>query len=155
MWRAGCGTLASTQRASRSFMTAFPCRPNPPAALAMQAAATAGVNVRVSTDLAVDLPRARALIYLTRSEGLGSGILLAMAYGVTVIASDVGGIPELIRDGQNGILVPNDAGAVARALGSIDPALGRAARATVIERFSEQHMVDATLAAYLRVQAHA
>jgi glycosyltransferase involved in cell wall biosynthesis len=124
-------------------------------ALAMQASAIAGVNVRVSSDLAADLPRARALIYLTRSEGLGSGILLAMAYGVTVIASDVGGIPELIRNGENGILVPNEQAAVARALGSIDPALGRAARATVIERFSEQHMVDATLAAYLQVQAHA
>lgn len=124
-------------------------------ALAMQAAEAAGVNAQVSTDLAADLPRARALIYLTRSEGLGSGILLAMAYGVTVVASDVGGIPELIRSGENGILVPNDATAIARALGSLDPALGRAARATVIEGFSEQRMVDATLAAYSRVHAHA
>ena len=90
------------------------------------------------------------MIYLTYSEGLGSGILLAMAWGVTVIASNIGGIPELIRDGDNGILVPNETEAVARALGSIDPALGRAARATVRERFSEQRMVDATLAAYAR-----
>jgi hypothetical protein len=124
-------------------------------ALAMLAADVAGVNAQVSTDLAADLPRARALIYLTRSEGLGSGILLAMAYGVTVIASDVGGIPELIRSGENGVLVPNDAAAISLALGWIDPALGRAARATVIERFSESRMVDATLSAYARVHAHA
>jgi len=37
--------------------------------------------VEVTADLDRDLPRARALVYLTRSEGLGSGILLAMARG--------------------------------------------------------------------------
>jgi glycosyltransferase involved in cell wall biosynthesis len=124
-------------------------------ALALQAAELAGVKVEISNNLAADLPRARAMIYLTRSEGLGSAILLAMAYGVTVIASDVGGIPELIRHRENGILVPNDPAAIASALASIDPALGRAARATVVERFSERHMIDATLAAYARVQLHA
>jgi hypothetical protein len=124
-------------------------------ALAEQAAQLAGVQIRISKDLAADLPHARALVYLTRSEGLGSAILLAMAYGATVIASDVGGIPELIRDGENGILVSNDPAAIAGAFARIDPALGRAARATVIERFSERRMVEATLAAYAGVAAHA
>ena len=124
-------------------------------ALAEQAAQLAGVKIQISKDLAADLPHARALVYLTRSEGLGSGILLAMAYGVTVIASNVGGIPELIHDGENGILVSNDPAAVAGAFARIDPELGRAARATVIERFSEQRMVEATLAAYAGVLAHA
>lgn len=120
-------------------------------ALAQEAAALAGVKVEITKNLAADLPRARALVYLTRSEGLGSGILLAMACGVTVIASDVGGIPELLCDGKNGILVKNDPAAIAAAFARIDPALGRAARATVIERFTEQHMVTATLAAYRKV----
>ena len=120
-------------------------------ALAQAGAGLAGVQVRIAKDLAADLPRARALVYLTYSEGLGSGILLAMAHGVTVIASDVGGIPELLCDGKNGILVKNDPAAVAGAFARIDPALGRAARATVIERFTEEHMVTATLAAYRKV----
>ena len=52
------------------------------------------VKLDRSRDLAADLPHARALLYLTNSEGLGSGILLAMAHGVAVIASRVGGIPS-------------------------------------------------------------
>jgi hypothetical protein len=117
-------------------------------ALAREAAQLAGVEFEITRNLATDLPRARALVYLTYSEGLGSGILLAMAHGVTVIASRVGGIPELLCDGKNGILVDNNPVAVAGAFARIDPALGRAARATVIERFTEEHMVAATLAAY-------
>lgn len=122
-------------------------------ALAQEAARLAGVKIEFSRNLAADLPHARALVYLTHSEGLGSGILLAMAHGVTVIASDVGGIPELIRDGENGILVANDAAAVADKLRRIDPALGVTARATVVENFTEERMIVATIAAYQRVLA--
>jgi hypothetical protein len=121
--------------------------------LAQAAARLSGIAIMMSADLNADLPGARALVYLTHSEGLGSGILLGMAYGVTVIASRVGGIPELITDGVNGILVANEPASVAAALRRIDPALGYAARATVMERFTENHMVEATLAAYRQVQA--
>lgn len=121
--------------------------------LAQKAARLAGVPIEITKDLPADLPRARALIYLTHSEGLGSGILLGMAHGVTVIASNVGGVPELIRDGENGILVENDEAAVGDALRRIDPALGRAARRTVMERFTEERMIAATISAYQRVPA--
>lgn len=117
-------------------------------ALAEAAAARAGIAVRRSPDLEAELPRARALIYLTRSEGLGSGILLAMAHGVTVVASNTGGIPELIEDGVNGILTRNDEASVAAAIGRIDPQFGAAARATVMQKFTEERMVCATLEAY-------
>ncbi len=122
-------------------------------ALAEEAARLAGVEIEITRNLAQDLPRARALVYLTHSEGLGSGILMAMAHGVTVIASDVGGIPELIRDGENGILVKNDPAAVAGAFGRIGPALGLAARATVTGRFTEECMIRSTLAAYEKVSS--
>jgi hypothetical protein len=123
-------------------------------ALAIDAARLAGVEIEMSSNLEADLTRARALVYLTHSEGLGSGILLGMAYGVTVIASRVGGIPELIDDGVNGILVPNEPETVSAAFSRIDPALGQAARATVMERFTEERMVEATLSAYQQVLTH-
>jgi hypothetical protein len=117
-------------------------------ALAEAAAARVGIELRRSSDLASDLPNARALVYLSKSEGLGSGILLGMAHGVTVIASDTGGIPELIRDGVNGLLVPNETRAVAGAFEHIDSKLGHAARQTVIGGFTERHMIQSTLEAY-------
>lgn len=117
-------------------------------ALAEAAAARAGIVLRPSTDLAADLPHARALVYLSKSEGLGSGILLGMAHGVTVIASDTGGIPELINDGVNGLLVANEPDPVAAAFGRIDERFGRAARETVIAGFSEQQMIRSTIEAY-------
>ena len=121
--------------------------------LALASAKLAGINVKRSGDLDRDLTCAKAMIYLTHAEGLGSGILLAMAHGVTVIASNVGGIPELIRDGENGILVQNEVNAVAAALQRLDPKLGAAARDTVVGRFTEARMVSDTIAAYESVLA--
>jgi glycosyltransferase involved in cell wall biosynthesis len=120
-------------------------------ALAQQAAALAKVPLEFSKDLEADLPRARALLYLSHSEGLGSGILLAMAHGVPVIASNIGGIPELIQDGVNGLLVQNEPESVAAAFSRLHRQLGHAARQTVLERFTVDHMVQSTLAAYARV----
>jgi glycosyltransferase involved in cell wall biosynthesis len=65
-----------------------------------------------------------------------------MACGVPVVTTGVSGIPELVRDGENGLLVPpDDPAALAAALARLhrDPALaaelGRRGRETVRERF--------------------
>lgn len=111
-------------------------------------AESAGIGVRVTRVPELDLPNARALVYLSELEGLGSGILLAMAHGVPVIASNTGGIPEIVEDGVNGVLVENNANAIRAAVTRVHEGMRAAARATVERRFTIDHMVRATLAAY-------
>ena len=51
------------------------------------------------------------------SEGLSSAILEAMAASLPIVATEVGGIPELVKDGENGLLVaPGDPAALALAI---------------------------------------
>src|SRR5262249_6320833 len=61
-------------------------------------------------------------------EPLGIVNLEAMACGTAVVASRVGGIPEVVGDGETGLLVPpDDPGALAGALGALLAAPDRAA----------------------------
>jgi glycosyltransferase involved in cell wall biosynthesis len=85
----------------------------------------------------------------SRSEAMPNGVIEAMAAGMPVIATDVGGIPELVAHGRTGLLVPpGDAAALATALLQLmaapdrAAALGRAARAEVERRFSFETMVS-------------
>jgi hypothetical protein len=144
--------VPETLATGEAVITPYTLDPAKGMALAQQAAALAGVPLLCSTDLTRDLPQARVLVYISQSEGLGSGILLAMAYGVTVVASRTGGIPEVIEDGVTGYLAPNEPSAIAAALGDAlkPPAAerGRAAREMVLRRFTIEHMVNATLESY-------
>lgn len=86
----------------------------------------------------------------SRTEAFPNGLLEAMAAGLPVIASDVGGIPELVDHGRNGLLVPvADANALASAVLQLvrEPAhaarLGSAARQTIETRYSFERMVAA------------
>ena len=119
--------------------------------LIREAADLAGFRVHFSEDLEADLPTASLLVYITRSEGLGSAALLAMAYGVPVVASRVGGLPEVVEDCHTGILTDNEPAAIAdamlRALAMRDM-LGRNARRCVEEKFSIGHMVTRTQRVY-------
>ena len=123
-----------------AILTPWTLDPAKGMALAERAATEAGITFVRSENLPQDLPGAGAMVYLSESEGLGSGILLAMAHGVAVIASRTGGIPEVIEDGVNGILVANDISAVADVLRNLDPErcreMGRRARETVQQRFT-------------------
>lgn len=125
--------------------------------LAKAAAARAGVELHFPGDLARELPEAAALVYITEEEGLGSGALLAMAAGVPVIASRIGGLKEILEDGETGLLVDNTPKAIATAItrllgdASLRARLGAAGRRAVQERFTVERMVQATLAVYHQV----
>lgn len=62
----------------------------------------------------------------SRREGCPLSVLEYMAAGKPVVATRVGGLPELVRDGRTGVLVPpEDSGALAAALGSLLADAGR------------------------------
>jgi hypothetical protein len=131
--------------------------PQKGAALAAEGARLAGVDLHYSDHLERDLARARVLVYITRSEGLGSGALLAMSAGVPVVASNVGGLRELVRHGETGLLVENTAEAIAGALRRLAESpeearcMGHAARREVAARFTSAQMVKRTIEVYRQV----
>jgi glycosyltransferase involved in cell wall biosynthesis len=91
----------------------------------------------------------------TRPDPFPNAALEAAAAGVPVVAAAHGGLPEMLRDGETGLLVePGDPGALAAALRSLadEPdrarALGAAAAADVAARFSAERMHEAVQAHY-------
>ena len=91
----------------------------------------------------------------SRNEGISNTILEAMATGLPVVATRVGGNPELVVDGETGILVPSgDAQKMMQALSIyVDneekrQSDGQAARQLIAKRFRLEHMVDNYLSVY-------
>jgi hypothetical protein len=108
-----------------------------------------------SHDLERDLTTASAFVYISESEGLGSAILLAMSAGVPVVASNVGGIPEIVSNYEDGILIDGSEveGAV-RTVIERSVLYGHRARQKIIDHFQESRMVEETLNVYRKLLAH-
>jgi len=85
----------------------------------------------------------------SHAEGVPMSLLEAMAAGCPAVASAVGGIPDVVRHGANGLLVtPGDPSSLAHALGRVlgDPALARrlgaAARETIARNYTAGQAMD-------------
>jgi len=117
----------------------------------------------VFEDLAPIMRRTHIVAHPTLNDGRSIAVLEAMAWGRPVVASDVGGVREIVADGVTGYLVPaSDAAALAAALARLvqDPvarrAMGRSARAAFeAGGYTAEAMVARTLDIYAQVLAHA
>ena len=92
------------------------------------------------------------------TEGLGTSLLDAMACRRAIVGTNAGGIPEIVEDGVNGLIVPpRDAPALARAIvralkdAPLRQRLAGAGFARVRERFTVERMVTETAAVYERI----
>jgi glycosyltransferase involved in cell wall biosynthesis len=92
---------------------------------------------------------ATAFVLPSHYEGLPTVLLEAMACGAPAIATMVGGCPEVIDDGVNGVLVPpGDPEALADAIGAVlddgrwRARLGTNARRTVLDRYTWEALAD-------------
>jgi glycosyltransferase involved in cell wall biosynthesis len=89
--------------------------------------------------------RCDVIVLPTQRDPFPIALLEAMALAKPVVATAVGGIPEMIRDGESGVVVPpNDIDALASAIAGVieDPTrgrrLGEAARERLLARFSQE-----------------
>ncbi|MCC6486344.1 MAG: glycosyltransferase [Candidatus Hydrogenedentes bacterium] len=109
-----------------------------------------------------DIPRLiktlDVFVLSSSEEGLGTSVLDAMAAGIPVVATRAGGIPEMVRDNETGLLAPiGDPSAFARAVtamlgdSALRARLARRAGKLVAEHFTYQRMVEGNEEVYRRV----
>ena len=107
-------------------------------------------------DVSAWLRRASLLVHPARWEGFGLALLEAMLAGLPVVATRVSSIPEIVADGETGVLVPpDDPAALARAVNRVltDPSgYGERGRERARREFSVARMTDRTLAVYERAR---
>ncbi len=103
------------------------------------------------------MPACDVVVVPSRWEGFGLVTLEAMGWSKPLVASRVSALPEIILDGETGLLVPpEDAYALAEAIQFLladserAVAMGRAGRERLLKEFSVEKMVDATLDVYIQ-----
>ncbi|HYH84021.1 MAG TPA: glycosyltransferase family 4 protein [Pyrinomonadaceae bacterium] len=123
----------------------------------------AGVAERVHflgarTDVADFLRACDLFVFPSLYEGLGIALIEAMAAGCACVATESGPIPEVVRDGVDGLLVaPRDADALAATVCALleDPArratLGRTARESALTRFEPRSSANKLIGIYQSV----
>jgi glycosyltransferase involved in cell wall biosynthesis len=111
-------------------------------------------------DVRARLERADVFALSSRSEGMPLSVLEAMAAGLPVVASDVGGVHEVVVEGETGRLVAaGDVEALREALASLvfdaglRERLGRGGRERVLDRFALPHWRERHLELYRRLVA--
>jgi lipopolysaccharide/colanic/teichoic acid biosynthesis glycosyltransferase/glycosyltransferase involved in cell wall biosynthesis len=106
------------------------------------------------TQVAERLAQQQIFVLLSDHEGLPISVLEAMRAGLAIVVSRLPGTEELITDGEHGLLVPNDAEAVAQALQRLlgDAALrlrlGQAARQRYLQAFQPEAMAEHIMGIY-------
>jgi glycosyltransferase involved in cell wall biosynthesis len=111
-------------------------------------------------DVAAWYRRAEVLVHPARWEGFGLALLESMLAAKPVVATRVSSAPEIVADGETGLLVPpDDGGALAEAALALlgDPpratAMGEAGLARARSEFSVARMAERTVAVYASVSA--
>lgn len=131
-------------------------------AAAMQQVKNSGLENNIHfagsrNDVPQRLADADIFVLISHWEGLPLSILEALSAGLPVVASNVGGVPETVVDGQTGYLIArNDLAGLAKALDALiqDPGLrrrfGTGARTLYEEKFGLERMVAQTQGVYRR-----
>lgn len=110
------------------------------------------------SDLREYLSATDVFVLPSRSEGFSNAIVEAMACSLPVVATDVGGNAEAVKDGVSGLIVPSDdpaalAAAIIRLLSDLSRAreMGSAGRRMAAERFTTDAMMQQIVRTYARL----
>ena len=112
------------------------------------------------SDVPQRLAQHTIFVLMSDHEGLPISVIEAMRAGMAIVASDLPGVRELVAPGEHGLLVSNQADALASALAELVTSaqlrarLGNAARQRYEALFSTCRMTEAVLTLYGQIAAH-